>query len=723
MNKDSKKWVFNFGPIGRTGAAHTKDSFNLASLPLHVMLDALMASTNRDEFVEWIWHDLFKPAFYFPPTQGSGHSWRHVPGKPPYQPALAPFAKVTGTSGNRVIHHHDGLKKWKKLTGEKFSIRESQIMEDQVRQVLLGVDSRYVQLSFAAEPSTTSMLVRAVVADAFIAVVTRSVARSLRKLLSIKQPYFKTIRFVFDVIDGVHFSNPPTDNEIWNKVGQHFDIRFANSELILNHVTPIENPSFSDYATEVLVDLTGRMPTSEEGASNVLSLSELLVMHQDSRTLILTIPQPSIQTFDLNGLSQKIYRVARHKLNSLNAIVKDKDDVDYLKAAFEDQIEVREVPNQRHTSQKGFPVRLVAPVLERPGKLLEQRASSGRECRLCGSAFGSRLLPETGNLAKLFSADFTDGQYLGQTATDVCPLCRLYILNSPGAVAGKGKRKVLRGSFAIIIPTSHFGIQSMTATPIEQPPLDISGRFQGSLDRVTVTTQEFTLFQQISRRIVAQLWRRIEPKAPLPLPYLGAILLTHENNQKVRQLLPEFRALFQEVLLRAYPYEIPVSPSVEIALDTYLNDSKHVSRHTYLKARSTTLPISPTSRLHVLLNNSSQIELSAELFAAVDQLTNLLPRSKNNQQEHYWLSQSLLGSDPISATYEAAKAVTKLRPREEAAFGIAERYWKRLHGAEDLAKAWSEYEISRTVVEKISNRFPFLFHLMPLLRKNTNYAK
>jgi len=46
---------FNFGPIARTDASGTHDTFNLASLPLHVTLDALMAATNRDEFVAWCW--------------------------------------------------------------------------------------------------------------------------------------------------------------------------------------------------------------------------------------------------------------------------------------------------------------------------------------------------------------------------------------------------------------------------------------------------------------------------------------------------------------------------------------------------------------------------------------------------------------------------------------------------------------------------------------------
>ena len=56
---------FNFGPIARTQAGGKDDTINLASFPLHVMLNALVGSTSVEEFIAWLWHDLYKPAFYF----------------------------------------------------------------------------------------------------------------------------------------------------------------------------------------------------------------------------------------------------------------------------------------------------------------------------------------------------------------------------------------------------------------------------------------------------------------------------------------------------------------------------------------------------------------------------------------------------------------------------------------------------------------------------------
>jgi hypothetical protein len=54
---------FNFGPIARTDAGSIHDTINLAPLPLHVMLSALVGSTSIEEFIAWLWHDLYKPAF------------------------------------------------------------------------------------------------------------------------------------------------------------------------------------------------------------------------------------------------------------------------------------------------------------------------------------------------------------------------------------------------------------------------------------------------------------------------------------------------------------------------------------------------------------------------------------------------------------------------------------------------------------------------------------
>lgn len=126
---------FNFGPIARTdaGGRDIHNTFNLASLPLHVMLDALMAATNRDEFVAWLWHDLFKPVFYWRANAKGEFQWNHVPGYGVFSSAETTFAdaKVTNIPVGLVSTHHS--------RNPTFSVPEWQVMADQSDQVNLHV--------------------------------------------------------------------------------------------------------------------------------------------------------------------------------------------------------------------------------------------------------------------------------------------------------------------------------------------------------------------------------------------------------------------------------------------------------------------------------------------------------------------------------------------------------------------------------------------------------
>ncbi|MCP4372440.1 MAG: hypothetical protein GY797_30695 [Deltaproteobacteria bacterium] len=714
---ETKTWRFNFGPIGRTQASGTDDTFNLASLSLHETINALMAATNRDELISWLWHDLFKPAFYFIPKKKKPKEaeWHHNPGLGDFKRGLQPFADATKIPKKYVERHHWGR-------SNQFTVPETAVMSDQSDQVNLGKGARFVQLSFGVEPALTTALVRAVIADAFIKVVTESVAAALKAELASKTPVFNKVRFVFETVSGVTFLQTPTETEIWNTVGQHFDVYPSGDELILKHLTPVTKPEHLSYKTEVAIDLTGKMPSPAELIHNTLALAELLVVYQDSRTLLLSIPQPQIYQLDESSLADLTYLAARQKLEELNAIVTDsKDGTNYLEAAFTEQIEIREVPRYlwKPPGQK-WETRPIDRILVRPIELLKNTKAANRICRLCGSAFDSKLKPV--DPVKRFSADFTDTEHVGHTK-DVCPLCRLYCLNTPGAKKGEGKRKVLRGAFALVIPSSHFGYQKMEASPVERPPLDKWGRFKSGLNRVTVTTQEFTLFQQMSRRIVAQLWHDIAPAEQLLLPYLGAILLTHREEQTqryIRKLLPKFRNLFKKVQLRAYPFEVDVAPAVEIALDVAVGDAKHPSRHTYLKTRSATLPICPESRLFVLMNNHFQIELSTNVFKAVDQLQ-IWTEKMGSKQRDYWLKQILSGSDPISAFYEMTKATKKSQTVESTAFNYAGKYWETLSTDPDnFGSLWEIYEKMNSDVKEVLNRYPFLVNLFSTLKERSN---
>jgi hypothetical protein len=90
-----------------------------------------------------LWHDLFKPAFYFP--SGNKASWHHTPGFGAFRQGLDPFAKITNSPGKYVKTHHSPKNK-------EFTIPENLFASDQFEQVNLGRETRFVQLSFGVEP-------------------------------------------------------------------------------------------------------------------------------------------------------------------------------------------------------------------------------------------------------------------------------------------------------------------------------------------------------------------------------------------------------------------------------------------------------------------------------------------------------------------------------------------------------------------------------------------
>ena len=169
---------FNFGPIARTEAGNTRDTINLASFPLHVMLNALVGSTSVEEFIAWLWHDLYKPAFYW--KKGG---WYHVPGVGAFTKGETVFANLTKIPIGLVSSHHPRLVRpyhplWDRKTEKlvdpstnlpcpKFKLLESDFISDQSDQVNLGATVNYIQLSFAAEPALPTLLTRSVIADTF----------------------------------------------------------------------------------------------------------------------------------------------------------------------------------------------------------------------------------------------------------------------------------------------------------------------------------------------------------------------------------------------------------------------------------------------------------------------------------------------------------------------------------------------------------------------------
>lgn len=706
---------FNFGPIARTAASEIHDTFNLAALPLHETLDALMAATSRDEFVAWLWHDLFKPAFYWQRNaQKDKFDWNHVPGYrgSAFESAELSFAGSTAIPVGLVGMHH--------APRPQLTILERDIFSDQVEQMNLGAAAVYVQLAFVAEPALPTALVRAVIADSFIRAVTKSVAQALSKTLASKSPGFSRVRFVFETQEGLMFSAPPTDAEIWDQVGQRYNVCVTGDELVMRHLTPVNGGNA--FNTEVVIDLTGDAPSPEQLLQNTLGLAELLITYQDGRTVIMAVPQPSIYALDIASLREETLRLTKDKLNALDVLISDAG-VGLLSAVFDAQVCLREVPGRISVpphATPSSPHRSIDAVITYPAIRLAEASAQGRRCRVCGSTFVSDLPPKS----DWPGSDFTDVEHLGIQG-DICPLCRIYAVNSHKSRTPQEKasgvardRKAMRGSFALILPSSHFHVLDKDCHLIERPALDVGGRFdlpKKPLQRVTVTQQECALFTQISRRIIAQLWRRIEPTAPLPLPYIGGVLLTHREGDLVKQVLPTLRELFTQVTLRAYPFEADVIPNIELAMEVTLkSDKQHHTKHTLLKSRPLILPVHPGSSLLVLADNKMQVEISYNWFEAYDRVARLVGQISSAQRSE-WMRRIAEGTDPATAFYESAQ--TRLKHGDDGrALNMTTTFWSAGFGA-DPAQTWSAYEKEREQMREIFSRYPMLTEMFQAFTK------
>ena len=721
---------FNFGPIARTEAGNTKDTINLASFPLHVMLNALVGSTSVEEFIAWLWHDLYKPAFYW--VRKGKLSWYHIPGMGAFSQTEKKFAKRMNICEGLVRTHH-GFQR----NIPHFVLRELDFISDQGDQVNLGATVNYIQLSIAAEPALPTLLARSVIADAFIEVVTKDVAEALKQaIIDDGRTPIEQVRFEFETVSNLTFSSPPNDAEIWNKVGHHFDVRMDGHTFIMRHLTPIVDPKHESFKTVFTADLTGNPLSPNEMLNNSISLAELLVLYQDSRTVIIAVPQSQLYSSDLPAKIQEIQKAtldtSRHRLEQDFNVLTQKDGVDYLAAAFDSQIDIREVPgrlSKRPPSKKGVPdnFRPLNDAVQHPAvRLSEARNSSdGRVCRLTGTPFVSNLPPAPTGLGDLFSKKFVDTEFVG-FGEDIAPLTHLYRINSPGS--GSKARKSLRGSFAFFAPASHFAADDQELKAVEQPPLDIGGRFRNELNRITVTTQEFTLFQQMSRRVIAKLWHQIAPDEHLPLPYLGAIALTHESNDRVRSLLPHLDLIFSNVALKAYPFESEVRPAIEVALVTTIKPDRSAhQKHTLLKMTPHITAVNSQSAIPVLIDDNVQVSLTKAFFEReklLTEVTNELKRTKKRvNQKNLWLKLVLSNNDPVTAVLESSAAtinvgrLPKNSTLEDIAFKDAEDFWNRHIDKGDFADSWKRYEELKQNAANALEEFPALLLLLQALQK------
>lgn len=724
---------FDFGPISRTVDASTDrgDAINFASLPVHEALTALLTGSNRDEFVAWLWHDLFKPLFWWRwNARKNKFDWVHCPNNKSNHPlnVEAHWAAFTGTPVGLVETHHYNR-------GRKFKFGETETVNNEFDQIAIGKNARFVQLSFLAEPATHTALIRAVIADAFMEAVTKMVAESVRTELATKSPTFKRVRYVFD-FNQVALSNPPTSSELAS-LAKQYTLNVASDELIIHHVIPTAQPDLNGRHVEVVIDFTAEPPTGERFSQGIISLVELLTVYQDSRTILMGIPQ--FMQVDIGQLKQAIQSAAEQRLCDLDIrtlasinelkkqsttqgrvdwtvlpLQKQGQDVDLLAHVFAEQVEIRLINRGQLTQKvknakgKSFDIRLLNEIVSHPIALL---AGKPRHCRFCNTAFDSAFPPAKARVKDTFSSDFTDIEHVGFRG-DICPMCRIYALNNKffkrkEKASGKsGARKAYRGAFALLAPSSHFTYTEENR-PMERPSLDVGGRFKTTLQRATVTLQESALFSVLSRRIIGRIWRRLHDDGaqplPLPLPYLGAILSTEREARQIRALFEQLEMLFDDVVLWAYPFRIAVQPAVEIAFEMAVNDKKqHLTKHTYLKTSPLITVVDPDNKFTLLVDNGLQLEISKKFFEDRRRVNELLESIKGQKRQHNWLLAVLQGIDPVTATAEAFGDYNAPLQQAEKTF------WNTQLDAASLAEQWQRYEKVRGEVSRIVARYPML---------------
>jgi hypothetical protein len=723
---------FDFGPISRTVDASTGkgDAINFASLPVHEVMTALLAATDRDEFGAWLWHDLFKPLFWWRwNSQKAKFDWIHYPSTKVNNPLgvekhWSTFTKVP--SGLVGTHHY-----WR---GHKFTLKEQEAITNEFNQITLGKETCFLQLALLAEPATNTALLRAVIADAFMEVVTKAAAQAIKQELAKKQPTFSQVRYVFEC-KKTQFSKPPTNAEI-EALRDQYDMKFRSDALVIIHIIPVASADLDGQQVEVKIDFNGSPLTPEQLVQEIITLGELLTVYQDSRTIVMGLPQ--FLQIDVKNLEKQVKAATEQRLQKLDirTLAAEKDlkkqartrkrvdweklslewegqNVDLLAHVFAEQVKIRlidgkslltKIQYKKGRKTQETKIRPLSEVVSWPVELLQGKS---RRCRFCNSAFESVLPPSKAKVGGYF----TDIEHVG-LGGDICPMCRIYVLNShksrTAAEKAKGitsDRKGYRGAFALLMPTSHFIYAEDQCRLVEQPPLDVGGRFANPLQRATVTLQEYALFNMLSRRIIARIWTQLEDTdetQPLPLPYLGAILLTQDKFAQVQALFDCLEMLFEEVVLSAYPFEVTVQPAVELAFEMAVNDlQKHHTKHTYLKTSPTIVSADPESKFTLLVDNNLQLEVNRQFFADRDRLVELLNSIRGQQRQHNWLLSVLQGNDPVTATAETFYDRSSFYKAEDA-------FWSTHMEEGSPAEQWSTYEEVRKKVEQIVSRYPLL---------------
>jgi len=723
-------FTFDFGPISRT-LGEGGDYLGFASLPVHEAVTALLGAHDRDGFIAWLWHDTFKTLFDFCFDNKGDRAWQHyyinsVPTTHYLKPIIGKLASNAGISSDYInAHQSSGYVKRKYFPQAANMLSESTTVTNEFTATYLGSLARFVQLSFACQPTAHTMPLRQCITEAFLRAVSQVVSRGITAL---NLPFSRVL-----------YSFHPQPEELTAaQIAAQYQLQVVDDTLYIVHWVPSEKFE----ATQLSLDLTDAPPRRE--AQNTLALIELLTVYRDELTTVAAVP---LLLGDLDTVVKEIHATMHSLLPDIlvqahiRATHKQAAADNLLDMVLEQMVEVRPIAescNEEYEAiWKGKPQKgngkPAHKLFQRPYQLMAD-STRAHVCVVCGTPISQEAADcyrGSPRLQVIFSDRFTDFEHVGFEGV-VCPLCLIY--------ANSDNKELLRGAQAFLAPSTALSAP-VRSVPIEKPRFDNAGRFDSaqSLPKAAITLQEMVLLTAISRRIVDALLPfevesngRVVSKVRMikqtneettvtpvgvHLPYAGVYLIYHQTaiRSLYRDVLigsePAASPLWQTVQLRAYPFHLELSPAFTLLVSMRDNASNFHTRHTLLKSRPTQVFLSPNASFNVLVDDAVQETVNQDLVEAIRLVRQLADMRGLDRRE--FINALLTGQDPIEAAYLAAR-----RPRESKGetfrLAQAQRFWNReeVAAGETVEEQWRKFNQLAERARDLAQAHPTLLSLV-----------
>jgi hypothetical protein len=722
------RFAFNFGPISRT-LGEGSDHLGFASLPVHEAVTALLSAHDRDEFIAWLWHDTFKALFDLRFDDKGKRAWQHYyikPVQPTHylRPLIEQLASNVGISSDYINAHHAREHVKRKYFPQAANmLPESTTVTNEFTAIYLGSWPRFVQLSFACQPTAHTMPLRQCIAEAFLQAVSQVVAKGIAAL---NLPFSRVL-----------YSFHPEPEELTaTQIAARYQLQVVDEALYVVHWVPSEKFE----TAQLSLDLTDVPPHRE--APDTLALIELLTVYRDELTTIAAVP---LFMDDLDAVIKEV-RTAMGSLlpdilvqAHIRATHKRATMDNLLDVVLEQMVEVRPIAeneNEEYEAMwKGKPQKRwgkpVHKLIQRPRQLMADSARM-HVCVVCGTPISQEAADcyrGAPRLRAIFSGNFTDFEHAGFEGV-VCPLCLIY--------ANSANKGLLRGAQAFLAPSTALSTP-VQSVPVERPRFDSANRFnpKQSLPKTAVTLQEMVLLTAISRRIVdrlllpfrvevngravgeVQMVRQTDDEITVTpvgvyLPYSGVYLIYHQTAVRslYRDVLvgsdPGTPNLWQTVQLRAYPFQLELSPAFTLLISMRDHASNFHTRHTLLKSHPTQVFLSSNTSFNVLVDDAVQETVDQDLAEAIRLVRQLADMRGLKRRE--FINALLTGHDPIEASYLAVD----VRKGEAFRLTQAQRFWNREEvAAEETAeKQWEKFNQLAERVRDLAQKYPTLLSLV-----------